>query len=67
MALPMCLLTKFASGLRGLWSAAPETDRHLMRHDPAYKFLFGAFAFVFGATVGSFLNVLFIDGSRPLY
>ena len=26
-------------------------------HDPAYKFLFGAFAFVFGATVGSFLNV----------
>jgi len=26
-------------------------------HDPTYKFLFGAFAFVFGATVGSFLNV----------
>jgi leader peptidase (prepilin peptidase) / N-methyltransferase len=26
-------------------------------HDPTYKFLFGAFAFVFGAAVGSFLNV----------
>jgi leader peptidase (prepilin peptidase) / N-methyltransferase len=26
-------------------------------HDPAYEFLFGAFAFVFGAAVGSFLNV----------
>ena len=26
-------------------------------HQPIYKFLFGAFAFVLGATVGSFLNV----------
>ena len=26
-------------------------------HDPIYKFLFGAFAFVVGAAVGSFLNV----------
>ncbi len=26
-------------------------------HQPIYKFLFGAFAFVIGATVGSFLNV----------
>jgi len=26
-------------------------------HDPIYKFLFGAFAFVLGAAVGSFLNV----------
>ena len=26
-------------------------------HDPNYKFLFGAFAFVLGAAVGSFLNV----------
>jgi leader peptidase (prepilin peptidase)/N-methyltransferase len=26
-------------------------------HEPIYKFLFGAFAFVLGATVGSFLNV----------
>jgi leader peptidase (prepilin peptidase)/N-methyltransferase len=26
-------------------------------HHSAYKFLFGAFAFVLGAAVGSFLNV----------
>ena len=35
-----------------------ETERQLIRvHRPTYDFLFGAFAFVLGAAVGSFLNV----------
>jgi leader peptidase (prepilin peptidase)/N-methyltransferase len=44
--------------LRGSWSAAVKS-RSLDKvvHHPIYECLFGAFAFVLGAAVGSFLNV----------
>src|SRR5437588_1094422 len=49
---------KAVSGLRGSWSVALRHGLPANRvYDPTYQFLFGIFAFVLGAAVGSFLNV----------